>query len=171
MKNNLTKISLLFVIAILGLTTGCNKMTMKTDVVFDNDTTWVDNTTKVAEKPEAPKVVEITFGDVVEPIYFDYNSYELSPSSVDVLKKIGEFLEKNASTKIKIEGNTDERGTQGYNQALGQKRAEAVKNYFKNFGISSSRLSTISYGELKPAVEGTSEDAYAKNRRCEMEEK
>ena len=170
MKNNLTKISLLFVITILALTTGCNKMTMKTDVVFDPDTTWIDNTTKVVEKP-APKVVEITFGDVVEPVYFDYDSYELSPSSIDILKKIAEYLEKHNNTKIKIEGHTDERGTHGYNQALGQKRADAVKNYFKNYGISSSRLSTISYGELRPAVKGTSEEAYAKNRRCEMIEK
>lgn len=170
MKNNLMKISMLFVIAVLGLTTGCNKMTMRTDVVFDNDTSWVDNTTKVVEK-QAPKVIEVTFGDIVEPVYFDYDSYELAPASIDVLKKIGEFLEKNADIKVKIEGHTDERGTHGYNQALGQKRADAVKNYFKNFGISSSRLSTISYGELKPAENGTSEADYAKNRRSEIKEK
>ncbi len=170
MRKNLTTLSLALVLVLLGLTTGCGKMTTKTDVVYDSDTTWVDNTTKVVKKVE-PKVVEITFGDIVEPVYFDYDSYELSPSAVEVLKKIGDFLEKNAGTSIKVEGHCDERGTHGYNQALGQKRADAVKNYFKSFGISSSRLSTISYGELKPAVDGSSEAAYEKNRRSEIKEK
>ena len=72
---------------------------------------------------------------------------------------------------MKVEGHCDERGTHGYNQALGQKRADAVKNYLKNFGIASKRLKTISYGELRPAVEGSSESAYEKNRRSELKEK
>ena len=170
MKNIFTKISLGLVLAIIALTTGCGKMTTQTNVVYDNDTTWVDNTTKVVA-PVVQAPVEVSFGDIVEPVYFDYDSYEISPSAVESLKKVGDFLEKNTTVSVKIEGHCDERGTHGYNQALGQKRADAVKNYFKSFGIASTRLSTISYGELRPAVEGTSESAYEKNRRSELKEK
>lgn len=168
MKLVLKYVSLLAALVLVALTTGCGKEIMKTEVVYSPDTTWTYDTTVIPAP--APKL-EVTFGEVTEPVYFDYDSYTLKAESKETLSKIGEFLEKNAPVSVKIEGHCDERGTHGYNQALGQKRADAVKNYFVNFGISSSRLSTVSYGELKPAVEGTSEEAYAKNRRSEMNEK
>ncbi len=171
MRNILKSLSLVLVVGALALTTGCGKMIAKTEVVFDRDTTWIDNRTPEPVAVEPPKPVEITFGDIVAPVYFDYDSYDLNPASIDVLKRIAEFLEKNAETAITVEGHCDERGTQGYNQALGQRRADAVKSYFVNFGIASKRITTISYGELRPAVSGSDESSYEKNRRSELLEK
>ena len=170
MSNIFKSLTLVLVVIMIGLTTGCGKMIMKTDVVYDRDTTWIDNRTP-PPPVEPPKPVEITFGDIVEPVYFDYDSYDLNPMAIDVVKKVAEFLEKNVETEITVEGHCDERGTQGYNQALGQRRADAVKSYFVNFGIASKRINTISYGELRPAVSGSDESAYEKNRRSELKEK
>ena len=77
-------------------------------------------------------------------------------------------MKDNESIKITIAGHTDERGTREYNLALGQRRAEAVKDYFLLNGISSSRVSVKSYGEEQPVAYGSNEESYAKNRRAEI---
>jgi len=75
-------------------------------------------------------------------------------------------MKKNPGAKVQIEGHCDERGTPEYNLALGQRRADSTKKYLVNLGIDGSRLSTISYGEEKPADPGHNEAAWAKNRRA-----
>ena len=75
---------------------------------------------------------------------------------------------ENPSITVVIEGHCDERGTEEYNLALGQRRADAVKAYLVSYGIDSARISTLSYGEQRPAAAGSTEAAWAKNRRCEF---
>ena len=103
-----------------------------------------------------------------EKIYFDYDSSELKPESQDILTKKAAWLKANGEYKIKIEGNCDERGSTEYNLALGGRRAEAAAKFLSALGISSDRVTTVSYGEEKPAVTGSNESAWAKNRRDEF---
>jgi len=107
--------------------------------------------------------------EALEKIYFDFDSYVLSQTARDSLKKNAEYLlKKNTSVKIQIEGNCDERGSDEYNLALGEKRAQAALNYLVTLGVPAERLSFISYGKEKPADPGHDEAAWAKNRRDEF---
>lgn len=98
-------------------------------------------------------------------IYFDFDSSDLSADARAGLQENAEYLKSNSSVAVTIEGNCDERGSAEYNLALGKRRAEAAAKYLANSGIESSRLSTVSYGKERPAVEGHNELAWAKNRR------
>jgi len=100
-------------------------------------------------------------------IYFNFDKYDLSAESRDILKKNSEWLKNNANATIRVEGHCDERGTVEYNQALGEKRAKAVKDYYVSLGIDTDRISTISYGEERPMDPAKTEEAYAKNRRSD----
>jgi peptidoglycan-associated lipoprotein len=100
----------------------------------------------------------------LDNVYFDFDSYVLSSQSRDTLAKNAELIKKNGSFNVQIAGNCDERGSDEYNLALGEKRAKAAQNYLTTMGISSSRLSTISYGKEKPIDPGHDEAAWAKNR-------
>ena len=81
---------------------------------------------------------------------------------------MADYLRNNAAAVVQIEGHTDERGSIEYNLALGQRRAQSVKNYLVELGIDPSRLPTMSYGEERPAMEGSDEAAWEKNRRAEF---
>jgi peptidoglycan-associated lipoprotein len=98
-------------------------------------------------------------------IYFDFDSSALRADAREGLQANAAYLKSNASVAVVIEGNTDERGSSEYNLALGKRRAEAAYKYLIDLGIDASRLSTVSFGEEKPAVEGHNELAWAKNRR------
>ena len=104
----------------------------------------------------------------MENIYFDFDSFILSAPSRSTLAKNAEYLQKSKSLKVRIEGNCDERGSDDYNLALGEKRAKAAMNYLVTMGVSADRLSIISYGKEKPADPGHDEAAWAKNRRDEF---
>lgn len=104
----------------------------------------------------------------LETVYFDFDSHILSPEARDGLFRNSRWLKENPSVKVQIEGHTDERGSDSYNIALGEKRAKSALQYLLTMGITAERLSVISYGEEKPAEAGNSEDAWAKNRRAEF---
>lgn len=103
-----------------------------------------------------------------ENIYFDFDMSELKPEARDILRKKAAYLQENSGYKVRIEGHCDERGTNEYNIALGERRANAAKDFITALGISGNRISTLSYGEEKPADPGHNEDAWAKNRRDEF---
>jgi peptidoglycan-associated lipoprotein len=103
-----------------------------------------------------------------ENIYFDFDKSELKPASRAVLEKKAGWLRANPQYKLKIEGHCDERGTVEYNLALGERRATSSMKYLSALGISADRMSTISYGEERPADPGKNEAAWAKNRRAEF---
>lgn len=109
------------------------------------------------------------FGETgLRPVYFDFDSYELNYDALATLRENAEKIKQVPGAVIQIEGHCDERGTQEYNLALGERRALAVREYLMNLGVSRDRLITISYGEEDPADPGHTEQAWAKNRRCEF---
>ena len=99
-------------------------------------------------------------------VYFAYDSYELDEASRGTLGKQAQWLQRYSRVRITVEGHADERGTREYNLALGDRRANAVKNYLAAQGVSADRISTISYGKERPEVQGSDEESYAQNRRA-----
>jgi len=104
----------------------------------------------------------------LEDVYFDFNRYNLKPEAQKKLQKTYEWLSKYPNVKILIEGHCDERGTQEYNLALGERRAASVKKYLQSLGMDSNRMKTISYGEERPVDPRHNEEAWAKNRRAHI---
>ena len=102
------------------------------------------------------------------PIYFDFDKSTLKPPARANLAKKAKWLRSNPKFSVRIEGHCDEQGTHEYNLALGDRRASAAAKYIEGLGISSARVSTISYGEERPAVQGQDEEAWGKNRRAEF---
>lgn len=102
----------------------------------------------------------------LDDIYFDFDKSELREDARATLARHSETLRANSEIKVLIEGHCDERGTEEYNLALGERRAERVREYMVSLGISSARLRTISYGELRPRSMGHDEDAWSQNRRA-----
>jgi peptidoglycan-associated lipoprotein len=102
---------------------------------------------------------------VNDDVHFDFDSSTLTPEAQEILKKKAQWLQDNSEKKTTIEGNCDERGTNAYNLALGDRRAASAKAFLVDLGISASRLTTISYGEERPIDPGHNEAAWAKNRR------
>lgn len=98
-------------------------------------------------------------------IYFDYNSYLLTSMAEGTLDIQVTWMDENPSKYILIEGHCDERGTREYNLALGERRANAVREYLSSMGIAPDRLNIVSYGKERPDVEGSFDDAWQKNRR------
>ena len=101
----------------------------------------------------------------LQDIYFDFDSYIIRSDDRPVLKRMADWLVANQRIRLTIEGYCDERGTIEYNLALGQKRAEAVKDYFVKSGVSASSMRTVSYGKEAPVDAGHTENAWARNRR------
>ncbi len=101
-----------------------------------------------------------------EDIFFAYDSSAITTQAQDILRKKAAFLKSNANVKVTVEGHCDDRGTNEYNLALGEARARSAKAFLVDLGVPAARLATISYGEERPAVRGTTEDAWAKNRRA-----
>jgi peptidoglycan-associated lipoprotein len=98
-------------------------------------------------------------------IYFEFDRSSLNSEFYATLDKHAAFLRKNSSERLTVEGHCDSRGTPEYNIALGERRAKAIETYLLNAGVRSSQISVVSYGEEKPAVRGSSESAFVKNRR------
>ena len=103
--------------------------------------------------------------NVGDRVFFGYDSSDLDSDALELLQDQVAWLKQNNNVSITIEGHCDERGTREYNLALGEKRAQAVKNYLIGLGISPDRVSTISYGKERPAVVGSNDGAWAQNRR------
>lgn len=104
-----------------------------------------------------------------ETVYFDFDKSDLRQDARNALTKNAEtLLKSNRTAKIKIEGHCDERGSAEYNLALGERRATSALQYLVTLGVKPDRLSIISYGKEKPAVQGHDEEAWAKNRRAEF---
>ncbi|HPI94056.1 MAG TPA: peptidoglycan-associated lipoprotein Pal [Deltaproteobacteria bacterium] len=123
---------------------------------------------KPGEGVTAGGAVAIAPGESVvfdKKIYFDFDMFDLSSDAIGTLNELAAVLKANGDFKAKVEGNCDERGTNEYNLALGERRAKAAYDYLVSQGIDEARLATISYGEEKPLDPGHNEEAWAKNRR------
>lgn len=131
--------------------------------------TSMEDNAEVAISSEIKGVIAGTQADLDaragNTVYFGYDKYSLSPEATKTLKKQAAWLKMFPKVNVIIEGNCDERGTRKYNQALGEKRANAAKRYLITQGVSAKRITTVSYGKDKPVALGNTEEAYAKNRR------
>ena len=108
---------------------------------------------------------EVFESRLLKDIHFDFDKYDIRPGDAEILKENVALLMKYPKVKIQVEGHCDDRGTNEYNLALGERRANAAKNYLLSLGISTDRISSISYGEEKPLDAGHNEEAWSKNRR------
>jgi peptidoglycan-associated lipoprotein len=99
-------------------------------------------------------------------IYFDTDKYNIDAEDQAALRQQAQYLQQYGNVRVTIEGHCDERGTRDYNLALGERRANAAKDYLISLGVSAARISTISYGKERPVALGSNEEAWAKNRRA-----
>jgi len=117
--------------------------------------------------PPGPSISQQAFQEFQnQDVFFDYDQYDLRTDAKATLDRKATFLNQNSSVRSQIEGHCDERGTNEYNLALGERRANAARQYLTTAGVNAARLSTISYGEERPLDPGRNEAAWARNRRA-----
>jgi peptidoglycan-associated lipoprotein len=114
--------------------------------------------------PAAGSQEELTV-EVGDRIFFDFDMYNIRADQRGTVEALAAWLDANPSVTLTIEGHADERGTREYNLALGERRANSVRDYLVALGINPARLTSVSYGEERPAVLGSNESAWAQNRR------
>tara|TARA_Y100000590_G_scaffold37823_1_gene40701 strand:+ start:51 stop:554 length:504 start_codon:yes stop_codon:yes gene_type:complete len=151
---------------VLGLVAACSSTPKDSADTSGSGTTGVFNSSADADGSEGivPGSQEDLIVNVGDRVFFGYDSAELDQDAQELLQdQVAWIKEHNVS--VTIEGHCDERGTREYNLALGEKRAQAVKNYLIGLGVSSNNVSTISYGKERPAVVGSNEGAWSQNRR------
>ena len=131
----------------------------------------VESSTAPAVDPNAAaaEATRIARARLLETIYFEYNMDELREDARATLDQKLSLLNANPAVRIRISGHCDERGNDEYNLVLGRRRAEAAKRYLTDRGIDASRIETASFGRERPAVQGSTEEAYSRNRRDEFE--
>jgi peptidoglycan-associated lipoprotein len=105
---------------------------------------------------------------MLKRVHFDFDRYDIRTADIDLLKENAALLKKYPAVKVQVEGHCDERGTNEYNLALGERRANSVKRYLVSLGIEDKRIATISYGEEKPLDPSHAEEAWTKNRRADF---
>lgn len=162
------RLKLLSLFAALFLVAACETATEETTDTSSSGTT-APATTTTPSQPQTAAVEtnpqEDLLINVGDRIFFDYDKSDLQPESQDTLQKLASWMTGRPGVTITLEGHCDERGTREYNLALGERRANTARDYLVALGVSGGRLLTISYGKERPAVLGSSEGAWAQNRR------
>ena len=163
--NGLRRALLLLSIAFLG---ACASGVKLDDVADSQNTSGSDGKASVRDLSGEP------WNDPKNPlykrsIYFDFDSYVVKSEYQSTLQAHANYLKANKSRSIKIEGNTDERGTTEYNLALGQRRSEAVRKSLALLGVNDSQMEAISFGKEKPKATGSTEEAWQENRRADIQ--
>ena len=174
MKKNLKmKLAMLLVSLFMVLGVSCQKKTVAIEN-HSNSSTKKDvyeitaaNQSEGAEKT-SDFSASIDVSDIIlkKDIFFEFDKATLTPDAMEILKKNGQWLRTNTDIAIIIEGHCDERGTNEYNLALGERRAESVRTFLVDSGVDQSRFTTISYGEERPFDQGRGEISWARNRRA-----
>jgi peptidoglycan-associated lipoprotein len=166
-------ISLVAIAAALSLTAGCARRTRELPPAPPSDTT-------PAEQGQFPGSESGTIGGTALPgsradflqsvptdrVYFELDSHSLDGEDRITLDAQAAWLARNPTVRVTIEGHADERGTREYNLALGDRRANAARDYLQSRGVAATRMQVISWGKERPAVEGSNESAWAQNRRA-----
>lgn len=105
-------------------------------------------------------------GGPLEDIHFEYDQAELTDQARAILERNAQWIKGHAAAKVRVEGHCDDRGTVEYNLALGERRAQSTRDYLVSLGVDAGRLATVSYGKERPVDSGTTETAFARNRRA-----
>ncbi|HLB79034.1 MAG TPA: peptidoglycan-associated lipoprotein Pal [Dongiaceae bacterium] len=141
--------------------------TSKPETAADTSGTGQASGTQVAvAAAPAPGSQEDLVVNVGDRVFFDFDRYELKPDARAQLEKQAAWLRNYPQVTVTVEGHADERGTREYNLALGERRADAARNYLIALGIDANRIQIISYGKERPAVVGSDETAWSQNRRA-----
>lgn len=155
-------LALLVVVPGLLMAVGCQKKTVMEQTGQAPAPAPAPKEEPVAVAPGPDKISAMV---MQEDIYFAFDRSNLSPMAQENLRRKADWLRANPDATVTIEGHCDERGTNEYNLALGDRRAESAKSFLVDLGISANRLATISYGEERPVDPRHNEEAWAKNRR------
>lgn len=175
MKNttNLWRAGLLAALTgLLLVSAGCAKKSVQAPPTTDNVPPQETPTPKpTPDKDNVPtppvdKTDHVFTAADLQPVFFDVDSYSLRDDARSTLDANARLMRDNGTSKIVLEGHCDERGTVEYNQALGERRADAVRDYLVQAGIATGRINVISYGSERPFDPGHDEAAWAKNRRA-----
>ena len=121
-----------------------------------------------AAEAERQRAIAAARATLEEMVFFDYGMVEIRDDAAPVLREKVNILRASPQVRLRIEGYCDERGSTAYNLALGNRRAEAIRQFLTGFGLSESRFEIVSVGEGRPLVQGSNEDAWARNRRVEF---
>lgn len=172
----MSDLKLIFILAGLLAFAGCSKNTVPdpepTDTVYgaDSDTasgSGYDDVDGIGgsevgfdQRPDG--------GELANVIYFEFDSSEVRPEDTEIVSRHAMQLADNPGTRVRLEGHADERGSREYNIGLGERRAQAVRRLLLIQGASTQQIQTVSFGEERPAVDGSSEEAYELNRRVEL---
>ena len=159
-SNKLTKNFFAMVIFTFVLSS-CSSMNVTEETLYDRNIQTVQ--ASVAEEATLDYETKAIFTNAT--ILFEFDSFNLSSKSIQTLKGAVVAMKNNSAIKITISGHADERGTREYNLALGERRANSAKDYLMTYGISSDRLSVLSYGKERPVDAGSTPLAWSKNRR------
>lgn len=159
---DLMKLSLMSVV-LAAFLVGCSS-TPKTETKSTTDSMIEDGADQSALEVNGSS--DDNTAGPLKTIYFEFDSSALSSAARATLEENAQFLKLTEAVQVQIEGHADERGGIQYNTALGERRAKAVKEYLEALGVSSARISTVSYGKEKPVAYGHDESAWSKNRRA-----
>lgn len=151
------------------LITACGKKEI--DIPIDAQQTQPITSNTANTGPVTPTIVPGSQADFVakvssDTVYFDTDRFNIDAQDQSTLRSQAEWLAQYPNKNINVEGHADERGTRDYNIALGERRANAAKNYLISLGIGSNRIQTVSYGKERPVALGSNENAWAQNRRA-----
>ena len=165
-----TLVAMLSLVVVCGFAAGCArkaKVAPPTPAPTPPVVAPVDTTPPPTPPPPPPQPPAFSSSDL-KPAFFDFDSYALRDDARAALDADARMLRDHASVSITVEGHCDERGTVEYNQALGERRATAARDYLVAAGIDAGRIQVISYGKERPFEEGHDESAWAQNRRAQL---
>ncbi len=169
---------IVFAIVILSFSVGCKSLRSKSDGAgagsgnsdagIRSETTANGGSENIDATPMNFAAAGSDSGSIagLQTVFFEYDKSTLSSAEKSKLLANVEWMKKNSNSKMSIEGHCDQRGSNEYNLSLGERRANAIKQMIQSMGISAGRLTTVSFGEEKPLVQGESEEAMVKNRRA-----
>jgi peptidoglycan-associated lipoprotein len=174
LKNSKSFLFILLIISVAFTLTACHKHHAE----IEPPTSGTTAPSTMGEAPpstpqqttEGPMTTDLAdeVSKQMQPVFFDYNHYDIREDQIPALQNNARVLKQNATVSLLIEGHCDERGTEEYNLALGERRAGAAKDFLVSLGIPDSRLSTISYGESRPFAQGHDEQSWSQNRRAQF---
>lgn len=168
-------IAIIFIFSVV--LSGCDKAAILKEIIADpipvtveleHDEVTAEITLTVSDDGMEDMKLRILGPDAVSPVYFDYDAATLHRDDILRLGIAAEVFKRFPWFTLEIEGHCDSRGTAEYNQALGQRRADSVRDYLEIYGVKPERMHTISYGEEKPRCFGNIEECYKENRRVEF---
>ena len=159
LRKSLATLSVMTMIFLVGCSSGSKKNTDG-----DSDTLVTDNTS--ASSLELNGSSDDNTAGPIKTVYFDYNSSALTSAAKATLNENATWMKATDAVTLQVEGHCDERGGVQYNLALGQKRADRVKDYLVSLGVAGDRVTTVSYGKDRPVAYGHDEEAWSKNRRA-----